>query len=62
MLDQQVIPALIDAAGWIEGRAERFAGEVRRRPGAAMGAVLLGGMLMGILTRPKGPLRRGRFG
>ncbi len=57
ILDQQVIPALIDAAGWVEGQAERFAGEVRRAPGPALGAVFLGGVLLAVLTRRGGPLR-----
>lgn len=52
-LDQKVIPAMIDAAGTVEGVLELVAMRVRRMPVSALAAALGTGTLVTLLTVPR---------
>jgi hypothetical protein len=49
LLDQNVIPALIDAAGGVEAAIERWAIQVRHAPARSLGIALGAGALVSFL-------------
>ena len=49
VLDQQVIPVLIDAAGGLEAVIERWASRVRQAPARSLGFALGASTLVGFL-------------
>ena len=57
-LDNEVIPALIDAAGGVEAVVERIAVEVRRRPAGGLAVAFLVGCGLGLIPRGPRPGRR----
>ncbi len=52
-LDQTIVPALINAAGAVEGVLERVAVRVRRMPVAALAAAVGTGTLVTLLAVPR---------
>jgi len=53
ILDQVIVPALIDTAGALETAVERWAVRVRQSPGPSLGIAIGAGLLLSrLLARP----------